>query len=331
MQAPGAVASEMHAGGLLLRRAFHEGIASGLAPVAEALPEVGDKVDVDRGELRQAIKQRRGELQRKSLQAGCGGLLRQGAHGAFQGVGNEALCGMGCRCCGNGDGPVVEVRLVRVVDNTQKLHITWSRLRGLKLVEVGRLMLLHAHAVSEPKGAVEGDGGPVRWHKQRPCTMVLIMPGSPEFMQQAIQLATENVLHGRGGPFGAVVVKDGQVIATGANQVTATNDPTAHAEVVALRNACQVLGTFELPGCDVYTSCEPCPMCLGALYWSRCRTVFYGNDADDAARAGFDDAYLYEEVNKPVGERRLPMERLLAEEARSSFDAWRKSPYRVEY
>ncbi len=161
--------------------------------------------------------------------------------------------------------------------------------------------------------------------------MVLIMPGRPEFMQQAIQLATENVLHGRGGPFGAVVVKDEQVLATGTNQVTANNDPTAHAEVVAIRNACQALGTFQLDGCDVYSSCEPCPMCLAALYWSRCRTIYYGNNATDAARAGFDDSFLYEEVRKPLAERTIPIKRLLPDEARSSFEAWQKSPYRVEY
>ena len=160
---------------------------------------------------------------------------------------------------------------------------------------------------------------------------MLIMPGRPEFMQQAIQLATENVVHGHGGPFGAVVVKDDAVIATGANQVTATNDPTAHAEIVAIRNACQALGTFQLTGCDVYTSCEPCPMCLAALYWSRCRSIYYGNDAEDAARAGFDDSFLYEEVKKPLPQRSIPIERLLPEEARSSFDAWKTSPYRVDY
>src|SRR5579875_2128520 len=112
------------------------------------------------------------------------------------------------------------------------------------------------------------------------------MEGSPQFMQQAIRLATENVTSGRGGPFGAVVVKDGKVVATGANQVTASNDPTAHAEIVAIRNACAALGTFQLTDCDVYTSCEPCPMCLAALYWSRCRTIYYGNTAEDAAKIG---------------------------------------------
>ena len=157
------------------------------------------------------------------------------------------------------------------------------------------------------------------------------MPGRPEFMQQAIQLATQNVLGGRGGPFGAVVVKDGEVIATGANQVTATNDPTAHAEGVAIRNACQALGTFQLTGCDVYTSCEPCPMCLAALYWSRCSAIFYGNSEADAAAIGFDDGFLYEEVRKPLHQRSIPMERLLADEARTSFEAWTQSLHRVAY
>ena len=157
------------------------------------------------------------------------------------------------------------------------------------------------------------------------------MPGSSQFMQQAIHLATENVLAGRGGPFGAVVVRDGTVIATGANQVTASNDPTAHAEVVAIRNACQALGTFQLTGCDVYTSCEPCPMCLAALYWSRCRAIFYGNNAAAAAQAGFDDSFLYQEVNKPLHQRRIPMEQMLRDEAHASFEAWGNSPYRVTY
>lgn len=155
--------------------------------------------------------------------------------------------------------------------------------------------------------------------------------GRPEFMQQAIALATENVRSGRGGPFGAVVVKDGKVIATGANQVTASNDPTAHAEVVAIRNACQVLGHFQLQDCDVYTSCEPCPMCLAALYWSRCRAIFYGNSAADAARAGFDDSFLYEEVKKPLDQRSIPIRSLLAEQAWESFAAWESSPYKVDY
>ncbi len=158
-----------------------------------------------------------------------------------------------------------------------------------------------------------------------------MIEGSPEFMRQAIRLATENVSSGRGGPFGAVVVKDGNVIATGANQVTASNDPTAHAEVVAIRNACAALGTFQLSGCDVYTSCEPCPMCLAALYWSRCRAIFYGNSAEDAARVGFDDSFLYQEVRKPIDQRSIPISRLLPGEAQESFTAWQGSPFKVDY
>jgi guanine deaminase len=157
------------------------------------------------------------------------------------------------------------------------------------------------------------------------------MQGDPQFMRQAIRLATENVTSGRGGPFGVVVVKDGKVIATGANQVTALNDPTAHAEVMAIRNACAALGHFQLDGCDVYTSCEPCPMCLAALYWSRCRAIYYGNDAADAAKAGFDDSFLYDEVKKPLSERKIPIVCLLPDEAWESFAAWLKSPFKVEY
>ena len=127
------------------------------------------------------------------------------------------------------------------------------------------------------------------------------MDAPSEFMQQAIVLAVGNVTSGRGGPFGAVIVKDGKVIATGVNQVTAMNDSTAHAEMTAIRNACKALGAFQLEGCDIYSSCEPCPMCLAAIYWARCRTIYYGCTAADAAKAGFDDAYLYEELKKPLG------------------------------
>jgi guanine deaminase len=157
------------------------------------------------------------------------------------------------------------------------------------------------------------------------------MQGNPEFMRQAIQLATDNVTSGRGGPFGAVIVKDGVVVATGANQVTASSDPTAHAEVTAIRNACQALGTFTLEGCELYSSCEPCPMCLAATYWSRCKAIFYGCNAEDAAKAGFDDAFLYAEMKKPHAERALPIVGLLAEEAWSSFAEWQKSPFKVAY
>ena len=151
------------------------------------------------------------------------------------------------------------------------------------------------------------------------------------FMLQAIALATENVLSGRGGPFGAVVVRDGVVIATGVNLVTSTHDATAHAEMTAIRNACEALGEFQLDGCDVYTSCEPCPMCLAAMYWAKCRAVFYGNTSVDAAMAGFADANLYDEIRKASKERSLPMQRMLGDEALKSFALWTKTTDKVLY
>lgn len=155
--------------------------------------------------------------------------------------------------------------------------------------------------------------------------------GQPQFMEQAIALATENVTSGRGGPFGTVIVKDGKVLSTGVNRVTATNDPTAHAEVVAIREACGKLGNFRLDGCDVYTSCEPCPMCLAALYWSHCHAIYYGNSAADAARIGFDDSFLYEEMRKQLDQRTIPIQRMLPEKAWKSFAAWEASPNKIEY
>ena len=154
---------------------------------------------------------------------------------------------------------------------------------------------------------------------------------NPDFMRQAIELATVNVTSGRGGPFGAVVVKDGVVVATGVNLVTASIDPTAHAEVVAIRNACQSLATFELKGCVLYTSCEPCPMCLAASYWARLDAIVYGCNAEDAAKAGFDDAFLYGEMKKPLDQRAMPIARLLPEAAWSAFAAWIASPKKVNY
>ena len=155
--------------------------------------------------------------------------------------------------------------------------------------------------------------------------------GRPEFMQQAIALATENVRSGCGGPFAAVIVKDGKVIATGVNEVTADNDPTAHAEIVAIRRAGKTLGNFHLEGCEVYTSCEPCPMCLAAIYWAHCDAIFFGNSAADAARIGFDDSFLYDEVKKPLDQRKIPIRSLLADQAWESFAAWESSPHKVDY
>ena len=154
---------------------------------------------------------------------------------------------------------------------------------------------------------------------------------NPDFLRRAIALATENVTSGKGGPFGAVIVHNGKIVGEGANSVTATNDPTAHGEVNAIRAAAQSLGTFSLAGCDLYTSCEPCPMCLAAAYWARIDAVYYGACAADAARAGFDDAFLYGEMRKDAGQRTLPATQLLGDEAWASFAAWIASPAKVEY
>jgi guanine deaminase len=154
---------------------------------------------------------------------------------------------------------------------------------------------------------------------------------NPDFLRRAIALATENVLTARGGPFGAVVVRDGKIVGEGANSVTATNDATAHAEVVAIRAACTALRTFTLAGCELYTSCEPCPMCLSASYWARLDRVYYACSAEDAAKAGFDDAFLYAEFRKPQAERMLPEVQLLRDEAWASFAAWLASPSKITY
>lgn len=151
------------------------------------------------------------------------------------------------------------------------------------------------------------------------------------FMQMAIDLAVDNVRSGRGGPFGAVVVKDGAVVASGTNQVTSTNDPTAHAEVVAIRAACAALGVFQLDGCEIYTSCEPCPMCMGAVYWARPRRVYYGASSADAAAAGFDDRFIYDQLWLPHAERDIPLIAMMHDEAIAPFREWLKKPDKVEY
>jgi tRNA(Arg) A34 adenosine deaminase TadA len=152
-----------------------------------------------------------------------------------------------------------------------------------------------------------------------------------EFMRRAIELSIANVRAGRGGPFGAVVVRGGQIVGSGANSVTSSNDPTAHAEVVAIRAACRELQTFQLNGCDLYTSCEPCPMCMAAIYWARIDRVYYANTHDDAAEVGFDDALIYRELALPIGERSLPMEPLLREEALEGFREWQRSVAKIPY
>ncbi len=150
------------------------------------------------------------------------------------------------------------------------------------------------------------------------------MPGieSNKFMMEAIKKAEENIASGKGGPFGAVVVRDGKIIAAVGNRVTSTNDPTAHAEVVAIREACKTLDTFDLSGCEIYASCEPCPMCLGAIMWARIDKLYYAADRIDASRAGFDDELFYSELALPIEKRMLKPMQLLQEEANSVFDKW---------
>ena len=147
----------------------------------------------------------------------------------------------------------------------------------------------------------------------------------------AFEIALQGVESGAGGPFGAVVVRGDEVLARAHNQVVATNDPTAHAEIGAIRAACAALNSFQLDGCDLYTSCEPCPMCLGAIYWARPRAVFFSATRDDAANAGFDDAFVYDEIALPPTSRRLPMTRVAHPEAAAPFAAWAAKPDKVEY
>lgn len=150
-------------------------------------------------------------------------------------------------------------------------------------------------------------------------------------MAEAIRLSIENVHSGCGGPFGAVVVKDGKIIAQAANRVTALNDPTAHAEVLAIREACQRLKSFELKGCELYTSCEPCPMCLGAIYWARLDRVYFGNVAADAAKINFSDAFIYRELEIPQAQRAIPMIQMMHDEALEGFRAWAEKPDKAPY
>jgi tRNA(Arg) A34 adenosine deaminase TadA len=152
-----------------------------------------------------------------------------------------------------------------------------------------------------------------------------------DFMRRAIALATENVRSNSGGPFGAVIVRDGKIVGEGVNTVTATNDATAHAEVNAIRNACRNLNTFNLTGCDLYTSCEPCPMCWTASFWAHIKVIYYGNRAEDAARINFADAFLYQQLTLPRAQRFISERELLREEAWESFQAWADSPNKIDY
>lgn len=151
-----------------------------------------------------------------------------------------------------------------------------------------------------------------------------------ELMRKAIELSVENVANG-GGPFGAVIARNGEIVATGVNRVTSNCDPTAHAEVSAIRAASAALGTFDLSGCEIYTSCEPCPMCLGAIYWAHLDKMYYGNNKHDAKEIGFDDSFIYDELELPKDKRRLPSELLMRDEALEAFKAWSAKSDKVAY
>lgn len=150
-------------------------------------------------------------------------------------------------------------------------------------------------------------------------------------MREAIRLSIENVEKNNGGPFGAIVVKQGQIIARGYNNVTSTNDPTAHAEIMAIREACRFLNSYQLTGCEIYASCEPCPMCLGAIYWARPDRLYFANTKIDAAAIDFDDQFIYEEIAKPLDKRTLFTRQLLREEALQAFQKWRQSEIKIAY
>jgi len=152
-----------------------------------------------------------------------------------------------------------------------------------------------------------------------------------EFMRRAIELAQEGIDANDGGPFGAVVVKDGKIVGEGCNRVTSTNDPTAHAEVVAIRAACQNLNSFQLDGCVIYTSCEPCPMCLGAIYWARPDRMYFACNREDAANVGFDDDFIYREIERPIEERRIESINFLRDEGLQVFENWANKLDKTEY
>jgi tRNA(Arg) A34 adenosine deaminase TadA len=157
------------------------------------------------------------------------------------------------------------------------------------------------------------------------------LPGNPAFMSRVIELSRESMNSLNGGPFGALIVRGNEIISEGTNSVTAWNDPTAHAEIVAIRRACAKLKTFQLTDCDIYCSCEPCPMCLGAIYWARPRAVYFAGERSDAADAGFDDAFIYDELNVPHQERKIPTVQMMREEARKVLAEWKGKRDKTEY
>ena len=157
------------------------------------------------------------------------------------------------------------------------------------------------------------------------------MEEQKKFMRAAIRLPIENIKNGNAGPFGTVIVKNGEIIASGVNKVTQSNDPTAHAEIVAIRNACEKMGSFQLDGCEIYCSCEPCPMCLGAIYWARPDRIYFANTKNDAADINFDDNFIYNELDLSTSQRKLPTIQLLRDEAQVAFIQWRESTEKIEY
>ncbi len=160
---------------------------------------------------------------------------------------------------------------------------------------------------------------------------IMIQQPPEFFMRAAIRLSIENVKDRNSGPFGCVIVKDGKIIAEGYNQVTSTNDPTAHAEMIAIRSACKTIQSFQLTDCEIYTSCEPCPMCLGAIYWARPKAVYYANTKQDAAKIQFDDDFIYQELSRDMNQRKLPFTQILRDEALAAFQAWQQNPSRLDY
>ena len=154
---------------------------------------------------------------------------------------------------------------------------------------------------------------------------------NPEFMREAIRLSLAKMRTNQGGPFGALVIRNDKIVGRGWNRVTSTNDPTAHAEIVAIRDACKRLKSFELDGSELYTSCEPCPMCLSAIYWARFKRIYYGNTRKDAAKIAFDDDFIYHEVKLPISRRKIPMRQLLRSEALVAFKAWQNKPDKIVY
>lgn len=159
----------------------------------------------------------------------------------------------------------------------------------------------------------------------------MLTPIEKSFLDRAIELSRQGMLNNEGGPFGSVVVYNNQIIGEGNNKVTSLNDPTAHAEVVAIRNACKHLGSYQLTDCDIYTSCEPCPMCLGAIYWARPRRVIYANTRNEAAAIAFDDAFIYDEINAPLNDRKIPFIHVPANEALAVFSEWKSRIDKKEY